>query len=81
MEPLETVQYPFKVIVMDCSLDACQIFTTLNKEQYTKFGFLYPTEKYLWLELKLFPGKYYATNGSLLFKHWLLRGNKMGSIL
>ena len=47
MELLETVQHPYKVIVMDCGLDACQILTTVNKEQYTKFGFLYLTEKYL----------------------------------
>ena len=39
METLETVQYPCKVIVMACGLDSCQIFTTLNKSQYTKFGF------------------------------------------
>ena len=26
METLETAQYPCKVIVMDCGLDACQIF-------------------------------------------------------
>ena len=47
METLETVQHPHKVIVMDHGLDACQIFTTLNKDQYTKFGFLYLTEKHL----------------------------------
>ena len=62
-ETPETVQHPYKVIVMNCGLDACQIFTTVNKDQYTKFGFLYLTEKYLWLKSKFFPGKHYATNG------------------
>ena len=32
METLETVQHPCKVIVMDHGLDACQIFTTMNKD-------------------------------------------------
>ena len=47
METLETVQHLCKVIVTDFGLDACQIFTTVNKDQYTKFSFLYLTEKYL----------------------------------
>ena len=47
METLETVQHPCKVIGMDGGLDACQIFSTVNKEQYTKFEFLYLTEKYI----------------------------------
>ena len=36
METLETVQHPYKVIVMDGSLDACQIFTTVNKDHTQK---------------------------------------------
>ena len=32
METLETVQHPYKVVFMDCGLDACQIFTSVNKE-------------------------------------------------
>ena len=47
METLETDQHPCKVIIMDCGLGACQMFTTLNKEEYTKFGSLYLMEKYL----------------------------------
>ena len=47
METLETVLHPCKVIVMDCGLDACHIFTTLNKDQCTKLGIFYMTEKYL----------------------------------
>ena len=39
METLETVQNPCMVTVMDHGLDAYQIFTTLNKDQYTKFRF------------------------------------------
>ena len=35
METLESVKHMCKVIVMDCGLDVCQIFTTLNKDQYT----------------------------------------------
>ena len=65
IETLETVQHSHKVIVMDCGLDACQIFTTMNKDQYTKFGFLHLTEKYLQLKFKFSPGKLYATNGVL----------------
>ena len=30
---LETVQHPYQVIVIDCGLDVCQIFITVNKEQ------------------------------------------------
>ena len=63
METLETVQHPYRVIVMNCGLDAWHIFTTVNKDQCTKFGFLYLTEMHLWLKSKLFPGKLYATNG------------------
>ena len=63
METLETVQHPCKVIFLDYGPDACQIFTTVNKDQYIKFGFLYLTEKYLKLKSKFFPGKLYATNG------------------
>ena len=62
METLETVQDACKVIVMDPGLDACQKFTTLNKDQYTKFGILYLREKYLWFKSKFFPGKLHATN-------------------
>ena len=69
METLETVQHPCKVIHMEHGLDACQIFTTLNKDWYTKFGFLYWTEKYVQLKSKLFPCKLYATNGVFYFKH------------
>ena len=47
METLETVQHPCKVIIKDHGLDACKIFTILNKDQYTKFGFAYLIEKYL----------------------------------
>ena len=47
METLETVQHPYKVIVMDCGLDAFQIITTMNKDQYTNFGSLHLSEKYL----------------------------------
>ena len=47
METLETVLHAYQVIVKDQGLDTCQIFTTVNKEQCTKFGFLYLTEKYL----------------------------------
>ena len=47
METLETVHHPCNIIVMDCGLDPCQIFTTVNKDQYTKFGYLYLTERYL----------------------------------
>ena len=79
MEILETVQHPCKIIVMDCGFDACQIFTTVNKDQYTKFGFLYLTEKYLWLKLKFFWGKPFATSG-VLSKLWSLRGNEIHSI-
>ena len=43
IETLEAVQHPCKVIVMDCSPDACQIFARI----YTKFGCLYLTERYL----------------------------------
>ena len=39
---------------MDCGLNACHIFTTMNKDQYTKFGFLYLTEKYYDLNLNSF---------------------------
>ena len=63
METLETVQHPCKVIVMHHGLDASQIFTTVNKDQYRKFGFLYLTEKYIQHKSKFFPGKLYATNG------------------
>ena len=45
MDSLDPVQYPCKVSVMDHGLDACQIFTILNKDQYTKFEFLYLIEK------------------------------------
>ena len=38
---------PIKEFQSFYSLDACQIFTTMNKDQYAKFGFLYLTEKYL----------------------------------
>ena len=62
METLEIIQHPCKVIVMDCGLDACQIFITLNKNQHTKFGILYLTEKCLWLKSKFFPGKLYTIN-------------------
>ena len=47
METLETVRHCCSVIVVDSGLHACQIFTTVNKDQYTKFGFSYLTEKYL----------------------------------
>ena len=63
METLETVQHPCKVIVMDHSLDAFQIFTNVNKDQYTKFVILYLIEKYLWWNSKFYLGKIYATNG------------------
>ena len=63
MEILETVHNPSKVIVIDCGLNACQIFTTVNKHQYIKFGFLYLTKKYLQLKSEFFPGKLYATSG------------------
>ena len=43
METLETVQHPCMVVVMDHGLDTCQIFTTVDWDQYTKFGFLYLT--------------------------------------
>ena len=65
MKTLEAVQHPCKVIVMDPGLDACQILTTMNKEHYTKFGFLYQTEMYPSFKLKFFPGKLYARNGVL----------------
>ena len=61
VEMLETVQHPCKVTVMDHGLDAYQIFTTLNKDSYTNFEFLYLTEMYLLLESKFFPGKLHAT--------------------
>ena len=48
--------------MMDHGLDACLIFTTLNKEQYTKFEFLY-VPKSTSLQSKFFPGKLYATDG------------------
>ena len=35
----------------------------MNKDQCTKLGFLYLTERYLRLKSKFFPGKLYATNG------------------
>ena len=47
MDTLETAQHLCKVIVMDCGVDAFQILTTVNRDQYTKFGFLYLTEKYI----------------------------------
>ena len=62
METLETVPHPWRVIVMDHGLNVCQIFTTLNKKRYTKFGFLYLTEKYIWFKSKFFPGKLSATS-------------------
>ena len=48
---------------MGHGLGACQIFTIVNKDQYTKYEFLYLTEKYFWLKSKFFPGKLHATNG------------------
>ena len=48
---------------MDPGFETCQIFTTVNKKQYMKFGILYLKEKYLWLKSKFFPGKLYTTNG------------------
>ena len=58
MEMLETVQHACNIIVMDHGLEVCQIFTTLNKDQYPKFVFLYLTEKYLWFKSKIFPGNF-----------------------
>ena len=78
-ETLGTVQHPCNIIVMDCDLDVCQIFISLNKEHNTKFGFLYPTKKYQQLKSKCLQCKLYATNG-VLFRHWSIRGNKMCSI-
>ena len=62
METLETVQHLCKIIFMDCGLDAYQVFTTVNNDQYMKFRFLYLTDKYLSLKSKFFPVKLYATN-------------------
>ena len=49
---------------MDRGLDCCHILTTLNKERYTNFYFLYLTEKKcLQLKLRFLPGRLFATNG------------------
>ena len=76
METLELFNIPAKLF-MDYGLDTCQIFTTVNKDQYTNFGFLgYLTEKYLRLVSKFFPGKFYATNGVFYLKVDLLEAMK-----
>ena len=41
--------------------DTCHIITKLNKEKYSKYGFLYLTIKYLQIS-QIFPGKLYATD-------------------
>ena len=58
MKTIETVQLPSKVIVLDNGLNACQIFLTVNKDQYIKCGFLYLTEKYLQLNLNSFQANF-----------------------
>ena len=60
METLEAVQHPCKFIVMDPGLDVCDIFTTMNKDQYTNFVFLCLIEKNLQLKSKFFAGKHCA---------------------